>query len=326
MHECKVCSNREGNSIHVLREMLFGTREQFEYLECKSCNTIQIIKPPPNIGDFYPADYWAYQQPESAGLSQKFSSRLLAKTAGKYFVERKGLLGPLAVRYRGWPNQIFPYFLREPFLNITMSSRILDFGCGVGDLLLKLSYFGFENVEGLDSFIEKDIEYENGVRVTKGSIDNIDSEFDLIMLHHSFEHLPNPVTHLSQLRGKLKQGKFCILRMPVLAEAWKRYGKDWSQLDAPRHFFLFTEEAFRAVAEKTRFEVEKVVYDSSALFQFYASELYKQDIPLRSDDPREEELRRKLLNSDQFEEWEKEAERLNNRHKGDQACYFLRAV
>ena len=34
---CKICGNTDGNKIHAAREMLFGYREEFKYIECSKC-------------------------------------------------------------------------------------------------------------------------------------------------------------------------------------------------------------------------------------------------------------------------------------------------
>jgi hypothetical protein len=39
---CRVCGNSSGNRVHRAREMFAGTRDEFDYVECASCGTLQI--------------------------------------------------------------------------------------------------------------------------------------------------------------------------------------------------------------------------------------------------------------------------------------------
>ena len=57
MQACRICNNSEGNKIHNAREMLFGMRDEFEYLECVQCGCVQILKIPDNLSKYYPSDY-----------------------------------------------------------------------------------------------------------------------------------------------------------------------------------------------------------------------------------------------------------------------------
>jgi SAM-dependent methyltransferase len=141
-----------------------------------------------------------------------------------------------------------------------------------------LREYGFHKLLGVDPYIDDDISYPNGVRVLKRSLDDIAGPFDLVMFHHSFEHLADPQAMLGRVHEVLGRGSYALIRMPVVGKAWRDYGVDWFQLDAPRHLFLFSEQGFRHLATSAGFAVERVTYDSTE-FQFWASEQYRHDIP-----------------------------------------------
>ncbi|QDH78214.1 hypothetical protein FKX85_03825 [Echinicola soli] len=46
---CKLCGNNGGNKVHEVREMMFGTRDKFSYLECGKCHSIQNFTIPDNL-------------------------------------------------------------------------------------------------------------------------------------------------------------------------------------------------------------------------------------------------------------------------------------
>lgn len=319
---CRICGNRENNLIHGAREMMFGTRDAFDYLECGACGTLQITEIP-DLSRYYPQDYYSLNAEENAGAPQTASKiRLAARYAENFLLNRKNRLSRLIVRKQWRVRKTFPDYLKEPLLALDFDSRILDFGCGAGQLLQALYYYGFRNLTGADAFIEKDIFYPNGVKIFKRALRDIEPAFDLVMLHHSFEHLPDPFESLREIRRLLPPGKFCLIRIPVKAFAWEKYGVDWVQLDPPRHLFLYTEKSFRALAAKAGFEVAKVVYDSE-VFQFYGSEKYARNIALNEKTDAAGNDFDETISPAQIREWEREADRLNRENRGDQACFYL---
>ncbi|MEZ5452692.1 MAG: hypothetical protein R3E93_07720 [Thiothrix sp.] len=51
---------------------------------------------------------------------------------------------------------------------------------------------------GIDPFNRADIAYPNGLRIEKRDIFSEHGQWDLVMFHHSFEHLPKRRLHLQQ--------------------------------------------------------------------------------------------------------------------------------
>ena len=319
---CRICGNRENNSVHHAREMMFGTRDPFDYLECGACGTLQIGEIP-DLARYYPKDYYSLNVEENVRPENASKIRLAARYAENFLLNRKNRLSRLIIRKRWRFRTYFPDYLKEPLLDLEFDSKILDFGCGAGQLLQTLYYYGFRNLTGADAFIESDIFYPNGVKIYKRALQEIEPFFDLVMLHHSFEHLPDPLESLREIHRLLPPGKFCLIRIPVKAFAWEKYGVDWVQLDPPRHLFLYTEQSFRLLAEKTGFELAKVVYDSD-VFQFYASEQYVRNIALNEKIDADGNDFAESITPAQIRAWQREAEILNREQRGDQACFYLR--
>lgn len=319
---CKICENSENNLVHRAREMMFGMRDQFDYVECGNCGTIQIGEIP-DLSLYYPKNYYALDTKADNGLPTKLKTRLLLKLVGDYFVNGRNHAGKYLAQKKDWVQRYYPASLRQFDIGIDFDSRILDFGSGTGKLLQILHYFGFRNLTGADAFIETDIFYPTGVKIYKRCVEELEPFFDFIMLHHSFEHLPNPLETLRGLHRLLPNDKFCLIRIPVVNFAWEKYGVNWVQLDPPRHLFLYTEKSLRLLAEKAGFVVEKVIYDSEA-FQFWGSEQYLQDIPLTDSRSHQTDIAAGIFSAEQMADWEKQAEELNAQNRGDQACFYLR--
>ncbi len=321
---CKICANAKDNRIYQMREMMFGTREIFEYFECRKCGTIQICEFP-ELGNYYPKDYYSFGSDDEIYIGKYFRRKMAARLAGKYYLYGKNLIGKYLSEKKEWLRFNFPESLKEKILGVNFNSKILDFGCGNGNLLRNLYFYGFRNLTGADAFIEKDIVYPNGIKIYKRPLAEIEPFFDLVMLHHSFEHLPDPLETLQEIHRILEKDKFCLLRIPVVNYAWEKYGVNWVQLDPPRHLFLYTEKSLRLLAEKAGFTVEKVVYDSEE-FQFWASEYYAKDIAMNDPNWFKLNFDESLFTENQFNEWKHEAKQLNAENKGDQACFYLRKV
>jgi hypothetical protein len=147
--------------------------------------------------------------------------------------------------------------------------------------------------------------------------------WDLITYHHSFEHISAPLEELQKVRELLSETGKCIIRIPVVdSYAWEHYRTDWVQLDAPRHFFLYSLKSFTLLAEKAGLMVEKVEFDSTA-FQFWGSEQYKKDIPLDSDRSYHVCQQTSVFTSKELREFKRRSIALNRDHAGDQVIFYL---
>ncbi|MGI9034431.1 MAG: class I SAM-dependent methyltransferase [Pyrinomonadaceae bacterium] len=317
--DCQICGNSSNNRIHRAREMMLGLRDKFDYLECGKCGTIQIIDAP-DLNRYYPPNYYSFSAANNFPKSRRHIFE--ARSAVKYVVNRRNLIGKFFFHKCPWLANFFPVSLTYPNLNLSFEMKILDYGCGRGSLLQRLNFFGFRNLTGADIFVESDIFYPNGVRIFKRELNEFAETFDLIMLHHVFEHLPNPREILREIFRLLKPRGYAIIRLPVIAFAWRHYGVDWVQLDAPRHLFLYTAETFSRLAEEAGFAVENVIYDSEA-FQFLGSELYKKDIPLSDKTAFDGDINKSIFTAEQLAEWNQRSAELNRKKDGDQACFYL---
>ncbi len=315
---CRICGNDSANIVHRAREMMFGTRDEFDYLECSGCGTLQIVEIP-DLARYYPSNYLSFDA--ETPLAKTALHSLAARFVGRYLMHGKGLVGKFIFKLK--PGIAFHYAasLRDHPSGIDFDSKILDFGCGSGQLLRSLHHLGFNDLLGADAFISEDIVHPEGVRVLKRSLAELDPAFDLIMLHHSFEHLADPQNSLSEIKRLLAPNGTCLIRLPVVNLAWEKYGVNWVQLDPPRHLYLYSERAMRMLAKEAGFEVEAVIYDSTG-FQFWGSEQYVRDMPLVPDgggiSPSS------IFTQAQLAKWDDEAQRLNAESRGDSACFYLR--
>jgi hypothetical protein len=95
---------------------------------------------------------------------------------------------------------------------------------------------------------------------------------------------------------------------------------DW---DAPRHLVVHSVKSIQLLAQLNSFELTQIVFDSTA-FQFWGSEQYERGVPLYDSESYAVNKKTKLFTEAQMKNWQKEAEELNKKGRGDQACFYLR--
>jgi len=315
MSNCQICKNGLNNKDFIVREMMFGFQDEFGYFECAKCGCLQIKEIPKNISKYYPDNYYSYAPCELPRDS--------------FF---KSLMIHLRARHRLYSKKIIPILKTEAFGSyqwlrkpkLKFNSTVLDVGCGSGSMLLDMRRLGFSNdLIGVDPFIPKDIIYDNGVKILKKELFEIEQQFDFIILHHSFEHMTEPLNVFKELYRLLKPNRYVLICIPIASSfAWRHYGVNWVNLDAPRHYHLHTPTSMEILAEETGFQVKEIVYDSVDL-QFWGSEQYLKGIPLRSPDSYAENKETSIFSKKEIASFQTRANELNKNNDGDFASFYL---
>ena len=322
---CKICKNSAGNKTFTAKEMMFGTQDEFEYFQCNNCYCLQISETPENLSSYYPSSYYSLQKPPT--FQNRFQNvRLyLRSKRSRYLLKGKDFLGNAIYQITDdffEKNHDWDWFRKT---GADLGSNILDIGCGAGKLLKNMDIQGFSKLTGLDPYIEKDIVFgiRNAHTIHKKSLEQLEGNFDLIMLHHSFEHMEDPISVMNQINRLLKINHFAVIRIPLSdSYAWRKYGPNWVQLDAPRHIFLHTIKSIEILSRLTGFEISDVVHDSTA-FQFIGSELYVRGISLEQSKKNHVDP---IFSKKEIETFQKESDDLNLRKEGDQACFYLKKI
>ena len=323
---CRLCGARAWRDPLVARERQFGIPGEFTYASCGACGGLQLLDPPADLAPYYPGDY--YSLAPAGGHAPR---GWLRERAALFQVTGRGLVGRVFARLRMPAVPTMAHWLAR--VGATPDTRILDVGCGWGELLRNLGASGYRRLTGVDPFLPTPgrVGPVELVRSTLEALAGADRapRFDLVMIHHALEHVPEPRETLSAARRLLAPGGHCLIRVPVVpSRAFSCYGAHWVQLDAPRHLFLPSAEGMRALAAAAGLAVERVAYDSTA-FQFWGSELYLRGVPLVDPavvPPRPRPEAASGFAPDELAAWRAEARALNAREDGDQACFYLRAA
>ena len=306
---CRICSAPIGETF-AAREMMLGLRDRFDYGECAGCGALQLCTVPADWERYYPTGYYSLQAPPSRGWLRTVMRRIRNTVLYRHPVGAGAMLGKVVGKV---PWEVHKWFA---VTGTRRRSRILDVGSGVGLLVRDLGEVGFSSVRGIDPFVRETIRYASGARVDRATIQETSGEYDLIMFHHSLEHIPDQVATLRRAAELLSREGWCLVRIPVASSyAWRHYREHWVQLDAPRHHVLHTNRSLELAAREAGLRVERVVHDSTAL-QFYGSEAYRRDVPLAA--------AATLYSPAEMRVFERRAAELNARGDGDQACFYLR--
>lgn len=278
---------------------------------------MQIGEPAKDVSRYYPPQYYSFRHESGARGGIR---NWLAGRRDRFSATGAGSLGLWLLKHAARPRAELASMGRIP---ARRDMRILDVGCGQGQLLTLLHRAGFFQLVGIDPLLPCDVEARPGLWVRRSKLEEVEGQFDLIMLHHVFEHMEHPQEMLSACRDHLVPGGSILLRIPTVAcAAWERYRTNWVQLDAPRHLFLHTRISLNLLAEKSGLSVRDCWCDSSA-FQFWGSELYQRGVPLFDAEGRMAEPRN-YFTSKELSQFERDAAAVNAASRGDQIALILR--
>ena len=176
---------------------------------------------------------------------------------------------------------------------------------------------GFSCLTGCDPYLDNEVDV-GGLRLIKADPLELEDSFDVVMAHHVFEHMASPHRTIDVLRRLTR--KRLVIRVPVPGFAWRKYGVNWVALDPPRHLHIVSPEGMRRLAEAHGLSIVASYYDSWSL-QFWGSEQYEADIPLR--DPYSLAENIDVLAPEQLAHYEERSRELNAARDGDAAVFLL---
>jgi 2-polyprenyl-3-methyl-5-hydroxy-6-metoxy-1,4-benzoquinol methylase len=297
---CPFCGSTDVAEDFQARELVVGTRESYDYRRCAGCNAIYLADGSLDLSTLYPENYLAFGDPARASLLTLYDRSLFVVDAVRW----------LAI-------------LRRFGARVTKTTRIADVGCGDGSLLRAMHSLGLRDLTGIDPYVPERVSVP-GVRILRENLDDFvaksDERFDVVMFHHSLEHVLDPGAFLRRAIDMLTPDGVIFVRLPVVNLAWELYREAWWNLSAPQHVSLPSERSMRALAERNGLKMRGVVYDSNRM-QFVVSEAHKQDRSRYEAFP-SNPLHKIRVAATTMHLWLR-ARRLNARGLGDQAAFVL---
>lgn len=191
-------------------------------VQCHECDAVFYENPPGY--DFVQSYYksgWNKQRGETS--AQTIRSRTRAKTRLAEFVTKIGYANS--------------------------SARILDIGCGLGDLMAGFAKYGFENVYGTEMAPYRIAMSEARFpgRIFRGGYEAVpdDLRFDLIYSNHVVEHLPQPGAAFKWMVDHLNPDGFIVITVP---DSWSE--PVFYQVLGLPHLHSFCAQSFQCLAER----------------------------------------------------------------------------
>lgn len=158
------------------------------------------------------------------------------------------------------------YFRRVIHKFVTSpGARLLDYGCGPGDMLLVCNSMGVDAIGIDNSKRSVELAQSRGVAAVLGDIDSLPPEmtgFDAIFVQSVIEHVSDPVSLTQRLSDRLKENGVLILSAPTPGPFF------W---DDPTHVRPYTPKSFQTLSEICGLEIIEINYVFSFLLGFRTS-------------------------------------------------------
>lgn len=312
MKKCIVCYSNKLNFMKV-KEMMFGTKEVFNYMICNTCGSLGLSEVPKNLGNYYPEKYYSFSNENQTNLITWIKHQKDKCSLGK-----KNIIGYIF-------NLIFLENSNLKAINFCdkdkSNAEILDIGCGGGALLKKLSKHGYEKLYGIDPYLKKEETVDGVVLRKKEIIDLVEekNKYDIIILSHVLEHLESPNEKLSMILKLIKKNGKLIIRLPISSsKAFELFHDNWFQIDAPRHIFVPSLKGVFIMANSLNLDCDYFFFDSTSA-QFKASINYSKGISLTKQTSASLLKKYAIKN---FFYWLK-SRILNAKNQGDQATFIF---
>ncbi len=227
---CRVCGSKD-----LFLYYFQGDNNQYKFYKCKKCALINYDL--------------------SGGLDQ-----------GKYTIS---YIDPAIKDLKINIDQVETFnFIKKSVLE---KGKLLDIGCGNGRLLLSAKEDAWKvNGIELSEFYASEINSRYSIDVIAANFfeyDNTLGVFDVTVLRHVLEHLPDSVTAMNKINQSLKVGGYGVLEFPnieginlklkrfliKIGLVKKKYGKNY----IPGHCNEFSKKSFKFLLNQTGFKLLK---------------------------------------------------------------------
>ncbi|OGP49649.1 MAG: hypothetical protein A2Y79_04975 [Deltaproteobacteria bacterium RBG_13_43_22] len=234
---CCFCRGRFFNLLFSAFDFDKG-KEVFHLKKCVQCHLVRTepILSQDQVQKYYSLPYYGTGKEKFKGLAETITYWLNYRRAGSVLSHLESKQG----------------------FSVGTSPRILDIGCGRGNLLRILKDKGCE-CYGLERVEFPDIGPSKGIHFLKGNLNEQlfeESSFDEVILWHVLEHTDNPMAILKETARIIRPGGIVAMAVPNFGSFQaKLFQSAWFHLDLPRHTYHFDPNTLSQCLNRSGFKL-----------------------------------------------------------------------
>lgn len=256
IHNCNICNGKKFERVLENKDWSSKNENLYQLVKCNNCGLVFLNPRPINMSIHYPEFY----EPHKIS-NDDFFQKIHAFLMGSYYKKKKNAV-----------ERLCSYVFKKVYIEIPAKkgAKILDLGCGSGINLYNLNKLGFDTY-GIDfsekavNFARKELKLKNIKHGNLKSNSYPKNFFDVVILSHVIEHLPDPKKTIILVKKILKKNGQVIITTPNLNSInYRLFKRFWFPLETPRHLFLFSSSTLSNLLERVEgLEISKVKYDIS---------------------------------------------------------------
>jgi 2-polyprenyl-3-methyl-5-hydroxy-6-metoxy-1,4-benzoquinol methylase len=265
---CPICGSASSAPFGTFHDRIFAVPGDYTYRRCRVCRTVYqsprvVVE---DLGLLYPSSYITHapvteqvEPPPGQGL-RAVRDRIRLDVQAAVTARGGGFTGMMLSRSRFLRERAFLDWGPDELIPRSRpAGRALDVGCGSGLQMRALQRLGW-TVEGLewDAVAAETAAAATGLPVRVGDVHHLGDlgPYDLVLLHHVFEHLHDPVAALASLSTILSPRGRLVLIYPNPGSLARRvHGVHWLAWEAPRHLVIAPPESVSYAAARAGLRV-----------------------------------------------------------------------
>jgi len=137
-------------------------------------------------------------------------------------------------------------------VKISKKSKILDYGCGSGQLLQLLKEKGFKDLQGYEPSKEahsKNVKYIKKLK-----------KYDIIFMLDVLEHIKDEKKAISKISSLLNKGGTLILSVPAFMFLWSKHD------EVNQHYRRYNKKILRKAFKNSPLKIRRLFYWNSIFF------------------------------------------------------------